>query len=122
MKIPLQVRYRLWFECEGEHVLGGGMIRLLREVRDQGSLKKAAEQLNMPYRGAWGRIRRAEESMGASLLESSRYRQKGVTLTPLALSLLNLFATLDSRCAAFLRDSLKNSEDDFFEIGQEPHC
>ena len=119
VNIPLKLHYRLWFECEGEHVMGGGMIRLLRKVHALGSLKKAAEYLNMPYRGAWGRIRKAEEAMGISLLESSRQRQKGVTLTPHALTLLDIFARLDNRCGDFLEKSLSDLNTDIFVISVE---
>ena len=104
----LTLRYRLWLECEGEHVLGSGMIRLLSLVHELGSLKKAAERLNMPYRGAWGRIRKAEEAMGVSLLKSSRQRQKGVSLTPYALSLLETFTHIDTNFRNFLT---QNRED-----------
>ncbi len=119
MNTPLKLHYRLWFECEGEHVMGGGLIRLLRKIHALGSLKKAAEYLNIPYRGAWGRIRKAEEAMGISLLESSRQRQKGVTLTPAALILLDSFAQLDSSCGEFLKQCLNEIHVDNFEITVE---
>ena len=94
--------------------MGNGMIRLLLEVRNLGSLKKAAESLHMPYRGAWGRIKKAEEALGIPLLESSRQRQKGVELTPSALNLLDTFMQLDTMCHDFLLDRLGKVESDTF--------
>ena len=107
MSTQVQLCRRLWLECDGEHVMGNGMIRLLLEVRSQGSLKKAAEYLKMPYRGAWGRIRKAEEALGVALLESTRQRQKGVTLTPIALSLVEAFTRIDAECRDFLQERLQ---------------
>ncbi|MCR5815004.1 MAG: LysR family transcriptional regulator [Desulfovibrio sp.] len=116
MKTEVQLCRRLWLECAGEHVLGNGMIRLLLEVHSQGSLKKAAEQLKMPYRGAWGRIRKAEEALGVTLLQSSRQRQKGVTLTPIALSLVETFTRIDAECRDFLQERLQQLSLQDFQI------
>ena len=107
MKTPITLRYRLWFEQDGEHVMGSGMLHLLRCVHELGSLKKAAESMGMPYRGAWGRVRKAEGVLGVPLVASSRRRQRGVTLTPAALELLEVFTLLDTQCNAFLRERLR---------------
>ena len=52
MKVPVKLRYRLWFEREGEYFLGGGVAALLQSIHELGSLKKAADSLDIPYRGA----------------------------------------------------------------------
>lgn len=95
MKVPVKICYRLWFEHEGGYVLGGGAFALLHGVDELGSLKKAAEELGMPYRGAWGRIRKAESALGIPLLVRTKYRQHGVSLTPEAKSILALFHSID---------------------------
>jgi molybdate transport system regulatory protein len=97
MKVPVKLRYRLWFEREGEYVLGGGVAALLQSIHELGSLKKAADSLDIPYRGAWGRIRKAEEALGLPLIESTKDRQKGVSLTPEALRLLSPSAAENGR-------------------------
>lgn len=63
----MRVRYKIWLE-EGEHIFGEGLFTLLREIDRQGSINKAAQNLHMSYRQAWGRIKKAEERLGFRLL------------------------------------------------------
>ncbi|MGB9660431.1 MAG: winged helix-turn-helix domain-containing protein [Moorellaceae bacterium] len=63
----MRVRYKLWLE-KGEHIFGEGLFALLREIEQQGSINKAAQNLHMSYRQAWGRIKKAEERLGFRLL------------------------------------------------------
>lgn len=121
MRIPVKLRYRLWFEREGEYVLGNGVAVLLQQISEKGSLKKAAESLNIPYRGAWGRIRKAEDALGLPLLESSRDRHKGVTLTPEARRILEAFRTLDELCMRDLRDEVARTDLDTLHITDVSH-
>ena len=121
MKVPVKLRYRLWFEHEGEYVLGSGVAVLLQRIRELGSLKKAAESLNIPYRGAWGRIRKAEEALGLPLVESSSDRQKGVSLTPEALRLLEAFRTLDELCRSDLLARVKEQGFDELDVSDVSH-
>ena len=121
MKGPVKLRYRLWFEHEGEYVLGSGVAVLLQRIRELGSLKKAAESLNIPYRGAWGRIRKAEEALGLPLVESSSDRQKGVSLTPEALRLLEAFRTLDELCRSDLLARVKEQGFDELDVSDVSH-
>lgn len=63
------LRMHLWFEtADGEMAFGLGRVLLLKKVRELGSLNRAAQDLNMSYRAAWGKIRATEEMLGRSLL------------------------------------------------------
>ena len=121
MKVPVQLRYRLWFEREGEYVLGGGVAALLESIHELGSLKKAAEKLGIPYRGAWGRIRKAEDALGLPLIESTNDRQKGVSLTPEALRLVEAFRTLDELCRGDLLARVKERGFDELDVSGVSH-
>ena len=121
MKVPVKLRYRLWFEREGEYFLGGGVAALLQSIHELGSLKKAAESLGIPYRGAWGRIRKAEDALGLPLIESTKDRQKGVTLTPEALRLLEAFRTLDELCRGDLIARVKEHGFDELDVSGVSH-
>ena len=116
MNVPVKLHYRLWLEHDGEYVLGNGVFTLLQSIEEKGSLKKAAESLGIPYRGAWGRIRRAEEAMGVSLLDSPSDRQKGMKLSEEAKKILEAFRSLDSACKASLQEQVKKMEAAIFEI------
>lgn len=121
MKIPVKVRYRLWLECGDEYVFGNGVCALLLGVEELGSLKKAAERLSMPYRGAWGRIHKAEEALGIALLDRPSDRQKGVTLTPDGKRFLEFFQQIDRECGQHIAQSLKKYPLECLEVGGVGH-
>ncbi len=107
-KLPVKLYGRIWFEHEGEYILGPGVVRLIRKVRELGSLKKAAESLNMPYRGAWGRIKKAENALGFPLLEGTSERQQGMKATAEALEMIEAYVALEGQLHAFLKEKSKD--------------
>lgn len=74
-------------------MLGLGRLLLLEAIRDEGSLKKAAERLGMSYRAAWGKLKSTEEALAQPLLEKAS-GSRGFTLTPFATNLVTQFRTL----------------------------
>ncbi|MFH1279767.1 MAG: LysR family transcriptional regulator [Candidatus Eisenbacteria bacterium] len=70
---------------------------MLTAIRECGSLKAAAENLGMSYRGLWARIRHSERRLGFALLCSKpgRGADAGSTLTPEAVQLLKGFEKLE---------------------------
>lgn len=85
------VRVHIWLESEHKAFIGLGRALLLRRIQDTGSLKGAAESVNMSYRAAWGKIRQSEEALGRSLLVARGGRKSGHELTPFALELIQAF-------------------------------
>lgn len=73
--------YKIWIEKEGNTVFGMGIFRLLTLVAETGSLHKAAQELKMSYRAAWGKVRDYEERLGICLLEKGRHGRTGARLT-----------------------------------------
>ncbi len=49
--------------------MGETPYRLLKGIATLGSLRKAAQQMNMPYRMAWCVLDRFEEALGLTLVE-----------------------------------------------------
>lgn len=79
---------RLWWEnAQGQVVFGPGRALLLAKVEEVGSLHKAAKELGMSYRAAWGKIKVSEEALGEKLLIKEKGSKK-LQLTPFALKLL----------------------------------
>lgn len=76
---------------EGPEMVGQGRIELLRRTAELGSLKKAAESMNMSYRLAWGRLKKMEEALGRPLVENSDNRRGGYRLTPDGAELIRNF-------------------------------
>lgn len=76
-----QVNIKLWLEHEGVMLLGAGRAELLRRIGELGSLKKAAESMNMSYRAAWGRVKRIEAALRVPVVEPMGARRDGCRLT-----------------------------------------
>ena len=56
----------------GRGVVGKGRITLLKLIEERGSLRKAAMDMGMSYRNAWGVIRHIEKQLDIRMVESSR--------------------------------------------------
>lgn len=103
------VRINLWLEKEDIVVFGHGRVQLLEKIDELGSLRKAAEDLGMSYRGAWGKIKATEEIIGKSLIEKVSNRE-GYRLTELGKELLNLYEKWHRMVEKY---ALKKAEDIF---------
>jgi molybdate transport system regulatory protein len=69
----LKPRFKLWLSTKNiEGVFGDGKWRLLKAIRTKGSLIAASEELHISYRKAWGDLKKAEESLGISLVDKHR--------------------------------------------------
>jgi len=78
------LKLRIWLEHEGKFVVSAGRARLLRKIKDSGSLSKAAKEMGMSYRHAWGIVHRIAQGAGGRVVESVRGgKEGGITrLTP----------------------------------------
>ena len=85
------VHLQLWLEGENGEGFGRGRVELLKLVVELGSLSKAAKQLGMSYRGAWGKLKKAERIVGASLVEAAGTKREGYVLTPEGKELVRRF-------------------------------
>jgi molybdate transport system regulatory protein len=70
-------RYKPWLELQGHSILGEGRARLLQEIRDSASIRKAAEKLDIPYRSAWEHLRKIEEAVGTPVVQTFRGGARG---------------------------------------------
>jgi len=93
----MKISYRLWIEKDGMPVFGRGVQTLLELIEKTGSLHKAAEELEMSYRAAWGRIREYEKRLGITLVEKGRQGRTGAKLTSDGKRLMGDFAALENR-------------------------
>ncbi len=81
------MRLRLWLEKGDGLCFGLGRAMLLAKIEEHGSLKKAAEEMSMSYRAAWGKIKKSEETLGIELITRSAGRKDGYRLTDVGRSL-----------------------------------
>ncbi len=75
------LRLHVWLELENGHFFGLGRAQLLERIQRYGSLSKAAEEMRMSYRAAWGKIKSSEEIMGVKLVEKVGGNKSGFRLT-----------------------------------------
>jgi molybdate transport system regulatory protein len=72
------LKFKVWLEnTEGESILGNGKFELIDYIDQFGSLKAAADKMEISYRKAWGDIKRAEEGFGRPLVVKSRGGNSG---------------------------------------------
>ena len=67
---PLEIRSKVWIERGGEVVISEWRVELLEAIEATGSLSRAAQALDIPYRTAWERVKATEGEVGFRLLES----------------------------------------------------
>jgi len=97
------LKLRIWLEREGKFIMSEGRADLLRKIKETGSLAKAAHEMGMSYRHAWGIVHRIAQNSGGKIVESSRGGKiGGVTkLTPFGEEILreyeNMAASLQSQ-------------------------
>ncbi len=85
------MRLHLWLETVDGLFFGMGRAQLLAKVDQHGSLKKAADDLGMSYRAAWGKIKKTETVVGAKLIVRSGNKRDGYELTEFGRTLLDNF-------------------------------
>ena len=75
------IRLHLWLETGEGMFFGAGRALLLAKIEEHGSLKKAAEDLGISYRAAWGKIRATEQVLGVKLIAQNGCKKGGHRLT-----------------------------------------
>lgn len=60
----MEIKFKIWIEKDGEHVIGKGGARILRMIDEEGSISAASKKLGMSYRYVWGYVRRIESVVG----------------------------------------------------------
>jgi len=105
----LQPRAKVWLEVEGRLVFGAGTAALLKGIQEYGSLSRAAEELHMSYRGAWGILRKVERRLGVPLVSSRVGGEEGggTALTQAGEELLVRFLQLQAQVEALTEGIFK---------------
>lgn len=104
-KDDLNLRFKLWLDRGGK-AFGLGPLKLLRLVRDRGSLRQAAAEMSMSYNKAWHLLRDLEARLGFSLVERSVGGASGggSRLTREAEELVDAYGALYEEAEVMLRD------------------
>lgn len=98
-------------DSEREQSFGKGVITLLRDVVETGSLNKAAKKQHMAYSKAWRIIKNVEKSIGFDLME--RHGGAGSVLTEDGMRFLDLYEEFDTRVSEYSDNLFKEIFKDF---------
>jgi molybdate transport system regulatory protein len=98
----LTCRSRVWFESQGESLLGDQEARLLEAIERVGSIKVAAREAGLSYRTAWARIQAMERVLGDAVVQSRAGGTGGGTshLTATSRQLVRLYTEISRRVDA----------------------
>lgn len=69
----MKIQGRFWIETDEGPFLGFGRVKLLQKINELGSISKAAAEMSMSYRQAWGLV----ESMNAKVNKPLVVKQTG---------------------------------------------
>lgn len=108
----MEIKYKVWLEENGEKVFGFGPLELLRNIEKKGSLRKAAEDMNMSYNKAWTLIKKLEKANGFIFLERQIGGTGGgsSTLTEDVKKLMDKYEKFNNK----LVEIIEENYDDFF--------
>jgi molybdate transport system regulatory protein len=100
----MKIKSKLWIEEGGRPVFGSGRRVLLEAIDRCGSINRAARELNMSYRKAWGSIRAMEERLGIKLIERQTGGRDGggAVLTKDARTFIKEFEALEKGLQKFV--------------------
>lgn len=93
----LEIRSKIWVEVGGEPVFGRGRRFLLEAIDSHGSINRAAQEVDISFRKAWGHIKTMEDRLGVKLVERHTGGKNGggATLTAEARKFLEKFEALE---------------------------
>ncbi len=100
---------RIWIENEGRTFLGYGRIILLENIRDLGSISKAAKAMKMSYKHAWDLIDSINRQAKNPLVTTNKGGKGGggARLTEAGERAVSDFKNLYERLSAFMKEETK---------------
>ena len=100
----LDIRSKIWIEVDGEPVFGRGRRFLLEAIDSHGSINRAAREVDISFRKAWGHIKAMEERLGVKLIDRQTGGKNGggAALTADARKFLRKYEALEKDIQAIV--------------------
>lgn len=94
----IRIKSKLWIEFNGLPVFGKGRRLLLEAIDKHGSINRAAKEIDISYRKAWGYIKAMENRLGMKLIERRIGGRDGggAVLTEEAVNFLKKYAAMEA--------------------------
>ena len=117
---PVTVRVKLML-CTDERFFGPGVCELLEKIRETGSIRAAADLMELSYTKAWKILNRAEEELGTNLITRVSGGRNGgsSTLTEAGARAVRDFREIEEKVRAYANEQLKAHYRSFRTDGQE---
>jgi formylmethanofuran dehydrogenase subunit E len=99
----LEIRSKIWIEANGDAVFGKGRRLLLEAIDAHGSINRAAGEVGISFRKAWGHIKAMEDRFGVKLVlrQAGGRNGGGAVITPEAKEFLSRFKRLEEGLREF---------------------
>ena len=110
-KQKMQAKSKIWIEAGGEVVAGDGKVDLLERIEETGSIQKAAGEIGMSYRHAWGFLQKMEKRGGIKLVETQVGGREGggARLTPQGKIFLRRYSAFREGLDEYIQDKFKKA-------------
>jgi molybdate transport system regulatory protein len=107
----MQVKSKVWIEAGGEVVAGDGKINLLGGIEETGSIQKAAGEIGMSYRHAWGFLQKMEKRGGIKLVVTQIGGREGggAKLTPQGKDFLRRYSAFREGLDEYIENKFKKA-------------
>lgn len=99
-----KIKFKCWVEEEGEKFYGPGPHNLIKSIQKEGSLSKAAGQMNMSYKKAWDLIHRLNNNSDEPwvLLKKGGQHGGGAEITLHAIKAMQEYENLQQKISELL--------------------
>jgi molybdate transport system regulatory protein len=97
---------KIWLEYRGMPILGSGGAAILKAIKDEKSISKAAEKLGMSYRYVWNYLAKVKNTVGEIVVETFKGGKAGggAKLTTLGERLLKEYGRVENYVGEVLHD------------------
>ena len=96
----LLLNYKIWLSTiTGDGLIDESTWKLLKAIKSEDSISKAAKIAGISYRKAWGDLKRTEELLGYAIVTKKRGGIDGgrTTVTEKAIKLLEAYSALQAK-------------------------
>mgnify|MGYP000430128085 CR=1 FL=1 len=104
-----QLKSRIWITTKSGTYLGEGRIRLLKQIKEHGSISKAAKEMKMSYKKAWELVNSMNNESSSDLVKrkTGGIGGGGAIVSKKGLEAIKLFEELTEECGAFFNEKMK---------------
>ena len=98
------IKSRIWIEVDDKVFLGEGRVKLLKAIKQTGSLSKAAKAINMSYNKAWNLIDSVNNASEELVVSKSTGGKGGggARITSYGEELITTFEKINKNCWKYL--------------------